>query len=84
MRSDGLETIPGLDPKCELASDALQGILLHQQTATDLHPTNAQAIAESAEETGAEALHYPSDSGSWQLGDIDLSEHLAKHHDCTS
>ena len=27
------------------------------------------------------ALHYPSDSGGWQLGDPDLSEHLAKYRD---
>jgi hypothetical protein len=47
-----------------------------------LHPT----IAEFAEETGAEvlrgALRYPSESGGWQLGDIDLSEHLAGYRDC--
>jgi hypothetical protein len=45
-----------------------------------LHPANAEAIAEFAEETGAEvlrgALRYPSESGGWQLGDIDLSEHV--------
>ncbi len=49
-----------------------------------LHPANAEAIAEFAEETGAKvlrgALRYPSDSGGWQLGDLDLSEHLAKYH----
>ena len=53
-----------------------------------LHPANAEAIAEFAEETGAEvlrgALRYPSDSGGWQLGDIDLSEHLAQHMDSTT
>ena len=51
-----------------------------------LHPANAEAIAEFAEETGAEVLRgtllYPSESGGWQLGDIDLSEHLAKYRDC--
>ena len=50
-----------------------------------LHPANVEAIAEFAEETGAEvlcgALRYPSDSGGWQVGDIDLSEHLAKYRD---
>ena len=44
-----------------------------------LHPAHAKAIAEFAEETGAEVLRgvlrYPSESGGWQLGDIDLSEH---------
>ena len=72
-----LEAILGLDPNCEPANAALQGILLRQQAATYLHPANAEAIAEFAEETGAEvprgALSYPSDSGNWQLGDIDLS-----------
>jgi hypothetical protein len=50
-----------------------------------LHPANAEAIAEFAEETGAEVLRgtlrYPSESGGWQLGDIDFSEHLAKYRD---
>jgi hypothetical protein len=50
-----------------------------------LHPANAEAIAEFAEETGAEvlrgALCYPSESGGWQLGDTDFSEHLAKYRD---
>jgi hypothetical protein len=50
----------------------------------DLHPANAGAIAEFAEETGARvlcgAIGYPSESGGWQLGDLDLSEHLAKYH----
>jgi hypothetical protein len=27
------------------------------------------------------ALRYPSESGGWQLGDIDLSEHLGKYRD---
>jgi hypothetical protein len=26
------------------------------------------------------ALHYPSESGGWQLGHVDLSEHLDKYH----
>jgi hypothetical protein len=62
----------GLDPNCELANAALRGILRHQQTTTHLHPANAEAIAEFAEETGAEvlrgALRYPSESGGWQPG----------------
>jgi hypothetical protein len=37
-------------------------------------------------ETGAEVLRgplrYPSESGRWQLGDLDLSEHLARYRDC--
>jgi hypothetical protein len=59
-----------------------------------LHPASTEAIAESADETGAEvlrgALCYPSESGGWQLGDIDFSEYLAQHMDpitsllCTS
>jgi hypothetical protein len=75
----------GLGPSCEPAGVALQGILLQQQTATYLHPANAEAIAEFAEETGAEvlrgALRYPCDSGGWQLGDIDFSEHLDRYRD---
>jgi hypothetical protein len=47
-----------------------------------LHPASTEAIAESADETGAEvlrgALCYPSESGGWQLGDIDLSEHSVR------
>jgi len=47
-----------------------------------LHPTNAEEIANIAGETGAEVLRgplrYPSETGGWQLGDLDLSEHLAK------
>jgi hypothetical protein len=50
-----------------------------------MHPANAKAIAELAEETSAEvlrgALRHPSESGGWQLGDIDVSEHLGKGQD---
>ena len=50
-----------------------------------LHPANANELANIAQETGAEALRgalrYPSDSGGWQLGDVDLSEHLEKYRD---
>jgi len=56
-----------------------------QQATTDLHPANAEALATIATETGAEvlrgALHYPGESGNWQLGDVDLDEHLSKYRD---
>ena len=48
-----------------------------------LHPANVEELAIIAEETGAEllrgALRYPSESGGWQLGDLDLSEYLDKY-----
>jgi hypothetical protein len=51
-----------------------------------LHPDNVDELAAIGRETGAEVLHgplrYPSESGGWQLGDLDLSEHLAKYRDC--
>ena len=54
-----------------------------QQAVTDLHPANAEELANIAGETGAEvlrgALRYPSESGGWHLGDVDLSEHLGKY-----
>ena len=57
---------------------ALLWVVQQQRAVTDLHPANA-------EETGGEvfrgALRYPSDSGGWQLGDVDLSEHLDKYRD---
>ena len=50
-----------------------------------LHPANAEELVTIAQETGAEvlrgALRYPSESGGWQLGDLDLSEHLSKYRD---
>jgi hypothetical protein len=50
-----------------------------------LHPANAEELVSIAEETGAEvlrgALRYPSESGGWQLGDVDLGEHLEKYRD---
>ena len=80
-----LEAILDLDPDLEWACEALLGVRHRQQTVDDLHPANAEAIAEFAEETGAEvlrgALRYPSDSGGWQLGDTDFSEHLAGYRD---
>lgn len=51
-----------------------------------LHPANVQEIARIAAESGAEVLRgplrYPSETGGWQLGDEDLSEHLTKYRDC--
>ena len=50
-----------------------------------LHPANVEELATIAQETGAEvlrgALCYPSESGGWQLGDLDLSEHLDRYRD---
>ena len=50
-----------------------------------VHPANAEELANIAEETGADVLRgplrYPSYSGGWQLGDLDLSEYLAKYRD---
>ena len=50
-----------------------------------IHPANAEELANIAAEIGAEALRgplrYPSYSGGWQLGDLDLSEYLAKYRD---
>ena len=50
-----------------------------------LHPANVEELATIAQETGAEllrgALRYPSESGGWQLGDLDMSEHLDKYRD---
>jgi phage FluMu protein Com len=51
-----------------------------------LHPANVEEVASIAKETGAEVLRgllrYPSETGGWQLGDVDLSEHLAQYRDC--
>ena len=51
-----------------------------------LHPSNVNELATIAAETGAEVLRgplrYPSESGGWQLGDLDLSEHLSRYRDC--
>jgi hypothetical protein len=45
-----------------------------------LNPANATELATIAREVGAEVVEgdllYPSETGSWQLGDVDLSEHL--------
>ena len=51
-----------------------------------LHSSNVNELANIASETGAEVLRgplrYPSDTGGWQLGELDLSEHLSQYRDC--
>ena len=46
---------------------------------------NANELANIAREAGAEvltgALRYPSETSSWQLGDVDLGEHLDRYRD---
>ena len=46
-------------------------------------PANANELAAIAQEIGADilqgSLSYPSESGGWQLDDLDLSEHLARY-----
>ena len=48
-------------------------------------PTNATELAAIAREVGAEVLEgylrYPSQSGNWQLGELDLGEHLDRYRD---
>lgn len=48
-------------------------------------PDNAEELATIAGEVGAEVLRgvlrYPSDTGGWQLGDLDLDEYLALFRD---
>lgn len=48
-------------------------------------PANANELAAIAQEIGAEvlqsALRYPAETGGWQLGDLDLGEHLARYRD---
>jgi hypothetical protein len=45
-----------------------------------IDPANACQLAAVAHEVGADvlegALRYPSDTGGWQLGDLDLNEYL--------
>ena len=80
-----LDEILLLDPDNKRANAAMQGVVQAYSRVTYLHPANAEELANIAEETGAEVLRgrlrYPSKSGGWQLGDIDLSEHLAKYRD---
>ncbi len=50
-----------------------------------VEPVNAGELAVIAQEIGADvlqgALRYPSETGGWQLGDLDLSEYLAHYRD---
>ncbi|MCP4536452.1 MAG: hypothetical protein GY832_04835 [Chloroflexi bacterium] len=50
-----------------------------------LHQSNADELALIVKETGAKVLrgplHYPSETGGWQLGDLDLSAHLSQYRD---
>jgi hypothetical protein len=46
-------------------------------------PANANELAQIGREVGADVLEgglsYPSDTGSWQLGGVDLGEHLDRY-----
>lgn len=48
-------------------------------------PANARELANIAEEVGAIVvdgpLRYPSETGGWQLGGVDLSEFLSQYRD---
>jgi hypothetical protein len=48
-----------------------------------LHSANANELANIAQEAGAEVLRgtlrYASETGGWQLGDVDLSEYLDRY-----
>jgi hypothetical protein len=50
-----------------------------------IDPGNIEELAIIAHELGAEvlqgALRYPSATGGWQLGDLDLSEYLDRYRD---
>jgi len=45
----------------------------------------ASQLANMAREAGAEvlegSLHFPSSSGGWQLGNVDLNDYLGRHRD---
>ncbi len=49
----------------------------------DVDPANANELAQIGREVGADVLEgvlsYPSDTGSWQLNDIDLGEYLDQY-----
>ena len=51
----------------------------------DADLANAKELTAIAHEIGADVLEgvlsYPSETGGWQLGDLDLSEHLARYRD---
>ena len=48
-------------------------------------PANTQELSNITREIGAEVLvgdlRYPSETGGWQLGDLDLSEYLDRYRD---
>ena len=48
-------------------------------------PANASELKQIAAEVGADVLEgglrYPSETGGWQLGDLDLSEYLDRYRD---
>jgi len=50
-----------------------------------LHPANAEELATIAQETGAEvlrgALRYPSESGGWQLADMQKNRDTESQND---
>ena len=50
-----------------------------------IDPANARELANIAEEVGAVVidgpLHYPSETGGWQLGGVDLGELLTQYRD---
>jgi hypothetical protein len=50
-----------------------------------IDPANASELATIACEVGAEVvegdLRYPSETGSWQLGEVDLGEHMDRYRD---
>ena len=50
-----------------------------------IHLSGADELATIAEEIGAEVLRgplrYPSETGGWQLGNLDLSTHLSQYRD---
>jgi len=50
-----------------------------------IDPSNPTELAQIAQELGAEVLEgpltYPSPTGSWQLGAVDLGEHLDQYRD---
>jgi hypothetical protein len=50
-----------------------------------INPANASELATIAREVGAEVLEgnlrYPSATGGWQLGDVDLGEYLERYRD---
>lgn len=50
-----------------------------------INPANARGLATIAQEIGADIssgdLRYPSETGGWQFGDLDLSEYLDRYRD---